>query len=176
MNTSIEYLAKKEKPVKLAWLTLVDRVVFVRATIVASVIGSVLTLVNQSGWVAGNEPPEMLQLILVFTLPFAVVLVAQVAGIRQAHIDSAECATNQSQESVISTLVSHGIPTRAGVIGLFFGSVNALLTLANSYLTSGNLEAVSIVPLAQAYTLPFLFGLLSQVISYRRARSQGVGI
>ena len=62
---------------RLGWLPLVNRAIFLRATIIAGVIGSVLTLINQSGWVAGTEPLQLLPLILVFLTPFAVVTIAQ---------------------------------------------------------------------------------------------------
>ena len=174
MTTKRTYDTNNGQPIKLRWLPLANRGVFLRAMIVAVVIGSILTLANQSGWIAGNEPPQVLQLILVFLLPFAVVTVAQVAELRQAHIDSIEHVACGNPESVIETVVSHGILARAVAIGLFFGSVNAVLTLSNATLISGDLAAVSVVPLAQAYALPFLFGLLSQAISYRRARYQAV--
>ena len=172
MNTKTAYVSDATRKIQLRWLPLVDRAVIFRATVVAVVIGSLLTIVNQSGWLTGNEPPQVLQLILVFLLPFAVVLVSQVAGIRQANVESAESAIRERVENVLQTLIAHGIPARAVAIGLVFGSVNAVLTLTNAYLAAGNIESVAVVPLAQAYTLPFVFGLLSQTISYRRTRFQ----
>jgi hypothetical protein len=172
MNTKTAYVSDATRKIQLRWLPLVDRAAIFRATVVAVVIGSLLTIVNQSGWLTGNEPPQVLQLILVFLLPFAVVLVSQVAGIRQANVESAESAIRERVENVLQTLIAHGIPARAVAIGLVFGSVNAVLTLTNAYLAAGNIESVAVVPLAQAYTLPFVFGLLSQTISYRRTRFQ----
>jgi len=172
MNTRTAYVSDATRKTQLRWLPLVDRTVIFRAAVVAVVIGSLLTKVNQSGWLMGIAPPQVLQLVLVFLLPFAVVLVSQVAGIRQAHVDSAESAIRERVENVLQTLIAHGIPARAVAIGLFFGSVNAVLTLADAYLAAGNIESVAVVPLAQAYTLPFVFGLLSQTISYRRTRFQ----
>ena len=72
----------------------------------------------------------------------------------------------------MATAVSHGIPGRALAIGLFFGSLNAIIVLTDALLRSVDVAAVSVVPLGQAYVLPLLFGLLSQAISYRRARYQ----
>ena len=40
----------REQPHALRWLPFVNRAVVVRSAIVAVVIGSVLTLINQSGW------------------------------------------------------------------------------------------------------------------------------
>ncbi len=56
-------------------------------------------------------------------------------------------------------------------IGLIIGSINAIITLAGALLQSGDLAAVSVAPLGQAYALPLLFGVLSQAISYRRAEN-----
>ncbi len=169
MATKRGHRINNERPPEFGWLQLVNRTVFLRATIIAVVIGSVLTLINQSGWTAGREPLQLLPLILVFLTPFAVVTIAQVAGVRQAHIDSSGHGGPARPESFIATAVSHGIPARAAAIGLVFGSVNVVITLADAYLRSGDLTAVSIAPLGQAYVLPLLFGLLSQVISYRRS-------
>ncbi len=74
----------------------------------------------------------------------------------------------------MATIVSHGIPARAVAIGLVFGSLNAIIVLADALLRSGDLAALSVAPLGQAYVLPLLFGLLSQAISYRRSRYQVV--
>jgi len=171
MSSPTEFVAGTEQPIQLRWLALVNRAIVIRATVVAIVIGSILTLVNQSGWIAGNEPPQVLQLILVFLLPFSVVTVSQIVGVRQARIDS---VVHENPEGFINTVVSHGIPAKAVAIGLFFGSVNAVLTMANAFFNGGNLEAVSIAPLGQAYVLPLFFAFLSQAISYRRARYQAV--
>ena len=57
-------------------------------------------------------------------------------------------------------------------IGLILGSLNAITVIAAALLRSGDLAAVSVAPLGQAYVLPLLFGLLSQTISYRRFRYQ----
>jgi ABC-type arginine transport system permease subunit len=74
-------------------------------------------------------------------------------------------------EGFFTTIVSHGIPVRAVVIGLVFGSVNAILSLADEVLRSGGFASVELVPLGQAYVLPLVFGLFSQAITYRRARN-----
>lgn len=169
MATTRGYETNKEQPLELGWLPLVNRAIFLRATIIAVVIGSVLTVINQSGWVTGREPLQLLPFILVFLTPFAVVTIAQVAGVRQACIDSVGRRAPAGPEGFIATTVSHGIPARAVAIGLVFGSLNAIIVLADTLLRSGDLAAVSVAPLGQAYVLPLLFGLLSQVISYRRS-------
>jgi hypothetical protein len=146
-------------------------VLFIRASIVAVVVGSILTASNQFDWIVGRSSLQLLPLILVFLLPFAVVTVGQLVGVKQARIDAAASAT-VSPESFTTTMVRHGIPARAVVIGLVFGSLNAIIVLANALLHSGDLAVVPLVPLAQAYVLPFLFGALSQTFSYRRYHSE----
>ncbi len=174
MTTTREYETNMEQPLELGWLPLVNRAIFLRATFVAVVIGSVLTLINQSGWVAGSEPLQLLPLIMVFLTPFAVVTSAQLVGVRQAHVDSVGSGAPARPEGFIATTVSHGIPARAVAIGLVFGSLNAVIALADALFRSGDLTAVFVAPLGQAYALPLLFGVLSQAISYRRSRYQVV--
>ena len=48
MTTTTGYETNMEQPLALGWLPLVNRAIFLRATIIAVVIGSVLTLINQS--------------------------------------------------------------------------------------------------------------------------------
>ncbi len=174
MTATTGYETNLEQPLESGWLSLVNRAIFLRATIIAVVIGSALTLINQSGWVAGSEPLQLLPLIMVFLTPFAVVTIAQLAGVRQAHVDSVRHGAPARPEGFIATAVSHGIPARAVAIGLVFGSLNAIIVLADALLRSGDLAAVSVAPLGQAYVLPLLFGLLSQAISYRRSSYQVV--
>ncbi len=161
----------REQPLGSRWLPFVNRAVFLRAAIVAVVIGSVLTLINQSGWVVGSDPLQLLPFILVFVTPFVVVAISQVAAARRAFIDAARRRSPVSPESFFATTISHGIPASAVAIGLIIGSINAIITLAGALLQSGDLAAVSVAPLSQAYALPLLFGVLSQAISYRRAEN-----
>ncbi len=170
MTTTRAYETNKEQPLEFRWLPWATRTIFLRSAIVAVIIGSILTLINQSGWVIGSDPLRLLPLILVFLTPFAVVTVAQVAGVRRAHIDSHGRGAPASPEGFLATIGSHGIPARAVAIGLVFGSLNAIIVFADELLRSGDIATVSVVPLVQAYVLPLLFGLLSQAISYRRSR------
>jgi hypothetical protein len=161
----------REQLLGLRWSPFVNRAVVVRSAIVAVLIGSVLTLINQSGWVVGSDPLQLLPLILVFVTPFAVVAISQVAAVRRAFIDAARRRSPVRPESFFATTISHGIPASAVAIGLFIGSINAIITLAGALLQSVDLTAVSVAPLTQAYALPLLFGVLSQAISYRRAET-----
>ena len=175
MNINREFGINKTQPLEMRWLTLLNRVIIVRAAIVAAIIGSILTAINQYDWIVGSNPLQPLPLILVFLLPFAVVTFAQLAGVRQACIDAAAHSVIESSEGFIATMVSHGIPARAAAIGLVFGSLNAIIVLTNAFLRSGDFAAVPLAPLGQAYVLPFLFGALTQAISYRRYRSNSSG-
>lgn len=168
MTTTQRYQVNKEQPFELRWLPFATRTIILRAAIVAVILGSILTLINQSGWVVENDSLRLLPLILVFLTPFAVVTISQIAGARRAYIDSVGHREPASPEGFVATIVSHGIPARAIAIGLGFGIVNSVITLADAFLRSGDLEAVSVALLAQAYVLPLLFGLMSQAISYRR--------
>ena len=153
-------------------MVLMNRPIVLRSTIVAVVFGSILTFINQPGWVSGNEPLQLLPFMLVYLTPFAVVILAQIAGVRQAHIDSSGQGMPLNPEGLITTIVSHGISARAVVIGAGFGSLNAILNVADEFSRSGDLAALEIAPLGQAYVLPLVIGLVSQAISYRRTRYQ----
>ncbi len=170
MTTTTGYETNMEQPLELRWLPFVNRAVFLRSAIVAVLIGSVLTLINQPGWVVGSDSLQLLPFILVFLTPFVVVTISQVAGVRRAYIDSVRHGARASPEGFIATTVSHGIPARAVAIGLVFGSLNAIMILGDALLRSGDLSAVSVALLGQVYALPLLFGVLSQAMSYRRSR------
>ena len=159
----------REQRPALRWLPFLNRAVFLRSAIVAVVIGSALTLVNQSGWVVGSDPLQILPFILVFVTPFVVVTISQVVAVRRAFIDSTRHGAPTSPEGFIATTISRGIPASAVAIGLIIGSINAIIILAAALLRSGDLAPVSVALLGQVYTLPVFFGVLSQAISYRRA-------
>jgi len=174
MTTTSSYETKSEQLLELRWLQFVNRPILVRSAVVAVVLGSILTLINQPGWVAGIDPLQLLPFILVFLTPFAVVMIAQIAGAGQAYIDSAGPVLPATPEGFATTITSHGIPARALVIGAVFGSLNAILSVAAEFSRSGDFTAVQIAPLGQAYVLPLVFGLVSQAISYRRSRYPAV--
>ena len=54
----------------------------------ALILGTALTLVNQSGAVFGGGKVQLLPLVLVYATPFIVVAVSQILGIRRAHLDA----------------------------------------------------------------------------------------
>ncbi len=96
----------REQPLGLRWLRFVNRAVFLRSAIVAVVIGSVLTLINQSGWVMGSDPLQLLPFILVFVTPFVVVTISQVAAVRRAFIDAVRHGAPASPEGFSATPIA----------------------------------------------------------------------
>ncbi len=77
-----------------------------RAALVALILGSVLTLANQSSAVFGSENIQLLPLLLVYLTPFVVVTISQVLGARQAAADAGRGGTRGTAvESFASTVV-----------------------------------------------------------------------
>ncbi len=141
------------------------RPILLRAGVVALVIGSILTLANQSSALVGGARLEIVPLLLVYLTPFIVVAVSQVLGFRQASLELGEAGSSaKPNPSFWATVTGHGIPFRAVLIGLVAGSVNVSITVAAS---AG--ETLPLAPIAQAFALPMLFSALSQALSHRRA-------
>ena len=142
----------------------------IRAGVVALIIGTALTLLNQWGAVTGAEAFEILPLILVYQTPFLVVLVSQALAIKQARIEffqAPKLATGR--ESFVQTVTAHGIPLRAGLLGALMGISNTGVVAAANIASTGSLLPLPAVLIAQAFTLPVLFGFISQSFTYRRA-------
>lgn len=137
-----------------------------RAVIVALVLGSVLASINQSEAIFGGQDIQYLPMALGFITPFLVVNISQILGIRKALTDASKLGS--LAENPLQTALRHGIPIRAVVLGLFAGSLNAIIVGVLVYLNDGSLSNLPIATLAQAYSLPMIFGVLSQTISYRR--------
>lgn len=141
-----------------------------RAVLFALVIGSVLVLVNQSGAIFGNGEIERLQLILVYVTPFVVAVISQMLGIRRAAADARQFGFRRlGGEPALATVLAHGIPMRAVLVGLVVGSVNGSIVLIVGLLENVGAGGLPVAVLTQAYILPMLFGVLSQTIAYRRA-------
>jgi hypothetical protein len=96
MTTTSTHELDREQRSEMGWLQLVNRAVFLRSAIIAAIIGSVLTLINQPGWVLGFDPLQLMPLILVFATPFVVVAISQVVTARQAFIDAVRHETRSS--------------------------------------------------------------------------------
>ncbi len=136
----------REQLLGLRWLPFVHRAVFLRSAIVAVVIGSVLTLINQSGWVVGSDPLQILPFILVVVTPFVVVTISQVAAVRRAFIDAARImiALMLPTISPITTALA-GIPCEIVVAIKPFGLVGApcLAASMNARRTAATCEIVT---------------------------------
>lgn len=137
-----------------------DRPMLVRAAIVALVLGSVLTFFNQAGAIVGDGEIQWLALALVYLTPFAVVSISQLLGVRAAQ----KYRGRDLREKFLATMFSRGVPVRAVALGLVAGGLNTAIVAAVN-----GLDPLPVGLIAQAVSLPFLFGLLSQTISFRRA-------
>ncbi len=150
--------------------SLIDAGVIRRAGIVALILGSVLTLANQSGAIFGGAAVQVLPLILVYLTPFVVVTVSQTLGIRRALLDAGRGrASVFPRDAFLATAISHGIPLRSLLLGLIIGTVNTSIVISAALSDGGNLADLPTALIGQAFVLPMLFGLVSQAISYRRA-------
>ena len=149
-------------------VSLIDIKVLVRAGIVAAVLGTVLTAINQAGAMFGQAPFDLLPVALVYVTPFVVVTLSQALGIRRARLEAAHTGAPRP-ESFWSAAMDHGIPRRALLIGLGIGSINTAIVASAALATGGTLADLPGALIAQAFVLPVLFGLLSQTLSFRRA-------
>lgn len=138
-----------------------------RALAVSLVLGTVLTVVNQTAAVFGNAQFQLLPLIMVFLTPFGVVAYSQILGMRAAR--QAAALLPQDTGDLLSTAFSHGIPKRAIVVGVTAAGVNSAIVMADLINSGQELTQLPIPLLLQALTLPIVFGALSQAISFRRA-------
>jgi len=138
-----------------------------RSVIIAAIIGSVLTFVNQTSAILGNESLVKFKLILVFVLPFIVISISQVLGKYQAEIDKVDSQFQFSHEKLLKTMVSHNIPVRALVICLIVGSLASVVTLSNFLLHDKNTN-IDWYFMSQPYLFSLFFGAFSQAISYQR--------
>jgi hypothetical protein len=140
--------------------------VLTRATIIAAVLGSALVLLNQSAAIFGDAEIQLLPLALAYLTPFIVVSLSQILGAREARAASAWMT--EFRESFAQTLVSHGIPARAVAIGLVAGGINTAIVAVDSLLAGRGLDQMPLALIAQAVTLPIVFGALSQTLAFRR--------
>ena len=140
-----------------------------RSAIVAVVIGTILTLTNQTAAVLGRQPFQFLPLVLSFVTPFIVVAISQLLGIKKALSDMKQSDKSGTQtEGFIAAAFGHGIPLRALIVSLIIGSINSGIIISVTLMEAGNLANLPFALMAQAYILPALFGILSQAITYRR--------
>ena len=113
----------------------IDTAVLRRAAIVALVLGSILTLANQTDALFGDAPVQLLPLLLVYLTPFVVVTISQILGVRRALYDARrDFAHEFRQDSFVTTALSHGIPLRSLLVGLAVGSVNTAIVLSATWI------------------------------------------
>lgn len=144
--------------------------VILRAVVVAMTLGSVLAAVNQWEGIFGINDIDYLSLTLVYCTPFIVVTISQIVAFRQANNDARlNVSMTIKTETFTRTMVSHGIPMRAVQIGLAMGAINTTLVLGPAFQNPAHEITVPYLLMGQAFTLPVVFGILSQAISYRRA-------
>lgn len=149
--------------------TLISRNVLSRAIVVALVLGSVLTLFNQSNAILNGAAIQVLPLVLVYLTPFIVVALSQALGSYRAARE-AQLGYGQARQGdgFIVTAMSHGIPLRAFFLATFIGVTNTFISGSWQLVSSRTLSDLPTVLIGQAFILPMLFGLISQTISYRR--------
>jgi len=146
------------------------RMILFRAAVVAVGLGSVLALVNQAAAIFGPEKLQVLPLALVFVTPFVVVTLSQILAIRRAVNDvHTGLVSSPQEERFLSTALSHGILLRAVVLALLVGSFNTALVLTVTVYQVGELDAFPWALMAQSFSLPVVFGVLSQTLTYRRS-------
>ncbi len=150
-----------------------DAQVLIRSAVIAVLLGSILTVLNQSDAVLADARFEFLPLLQVYVTPFLVVSLSQVLGRRQAQLDAREDpGLERARESFLATAMSHGIARRSAALGLAAGSANTMIAISTSLLFGAGVAALPGALLAQSFVLPAVFGLLSQTLAYRRAAAQ----
>ncbi len=144
-----------------------------RAAVLALVIGSVLTLLNQQEALFGDAPLALAPFILVYLTPFVVVVLSQVFGTRTLFLEVANGRPKGlNKESFAATALSHGIPLRVVTVALGVGTAMTPVIAGLTLLDGGDLSRVPLAQIGQVYALPLIFGLLSQTLAYRRARAR----
>lgn len=152
------------------FMSLINVKILARAFLVAVLLGSVLTLINQTGAVFGTDTVQVLPLVLVYLTPFVVVTISQVLGVRHATYDTRSAhAPAHYDDAFLATALSHGIPLRALLLAVVTGTLNTSLVAVAALMVNGSLSDIPVALSVQAFVLPLLFGVVSQAISYRRA-------
>jgi len=150
------------------WVKYLDENVLKRATVLALIIGFLLTVTNQPDAIFGTGSFIVLQLILAFVTPFIVITLSQLGALHQANIDEIEGVKGSKLETFTTSISSHNIPARALIISMIVGGISSLIILTNTVLSTGGLDNTPWPQLVQSYVLPFVFGAMSQALTYRR--------
>lgn len=141
--------------------------VILRAAVVAIILGTILAFANQAGGILGNAEIRLLPLALAYLTPFLVIVLSQLFGLREARRMRARPTARR--ESFIATLISHGIPARAIMLGIAAAGANTAIMASQMMIDGGRVDQLPLALIVQALTLPAIFGALSQTLSLRRA-------
>lgn len=137
------------------------------AVIVAAVLGTLLTALNQWQGLRGTMEIEWPPVVLVYVTPFVVVTLSQILGARAAH-RALHRGGAASGERFLTMLAGHGIPARAVLVGAVAASANTAIVATVNALAGRGLDQLELALVAQALFLPAVFGALSQTLSFRR--------
>ena len=140
--------------------------VLIRATVVATILGSALALLNQSSAILGADEIQWLRLALLYITPFLVVTLSQALGLRAARRASARTAT--LGESFTATLFGHGIPARAVALGLAAGAVNTAIVATAAVMAGQGLDQLPLALIPYRYDYLDASNLLDIWRSYGR--------
>ena len=146
-----------------------DPQAWAKAGVVALVIGVTLALVNQWDGILGAARLDMLPLVMVFVTPFVVVMLSQIVAVERFRKDAgAGRILRDGGRSFGRIVASHGIPTRAALIGLAMGGLNTALMAAQSLAATGSLAGLDATVAAQALALPMVFSTIAQGAVYMK--------
>ncbi len=164
MSAAIDADAVSSAPTAVPWSAVLRR-----AAAIGAAIGSALALINQGAALFREAPVQTLPLILGFATPFAVIALSQVLGHRAYWRRAVTGRGND--ESVWQTLIGHGIPVRALTVAGLVGSLMTPIIIALSPAGAAGISPIPWSQVAQVYGLPLVFGVLTQALAYRRART-----
>ena len=140
-----------------------------RSAILAIIIGSTLTLINQFDALFGSADLQKLPLILVYLTSFLVVGISQIFGIWEAR--KSLLLNTYIPQNFFTIMLSHNIPLRAVILGLAAGGTNTIIVALTNFSTGLGVDQLPTALILQALTLPIIFGAVSQALSFRRTIS-----
>lgn len=147
--------------------------IFIRAGVVAMFIGSILLLVNQNEALFGQSRLQLLPMSLAYITPLVVVSLSQVFGTRAAQkLLAQDLDILRLQQGFFQTVMSYGIPLRAVTMGIVAGGINTTIVATVNLSAGKGLDQLPFPLILQAFTIPIIFGALSQALSFRRVLNQ----
>ncbi|MEH6346407.1 MAG: hypothetical protein V7785_15040, partial [Bermanella sp.] len=139
-----------------------------RSLILSMIIGSALTLLNQTSAIFGQGEFQLIPTVFMFITPFIVITLSQLVAAEQARIDCINGQNINPDISFLNILVNRNIGMRALIIALIMGLTNCTLMGLISLGIDGSLSLLSENLVFQFFILPLLFGALSQAITIKR--------